>query len=32
MISKMNTLGDYSENIKPYILDLASTNGTFLND
>lgn len=32
MISKMNTLGDYSESIKPYILDLASTNGTFLND
>ena len=32
MISKMNVEGDYSESVKPYIMDLGSTNGTFLND
>jgi smad nuclear-interacting protein 1 len=28
----MNIEGDYSESIRPYIMDLESTNGTFLND
>jgi smad nuclear-interacting protein 1 len=32
LISKMNTEGDYSESIRPYVMDLGSTNGTFLND
>ncbi len=32
MMPKMNIDGSYTEFIKPYIMDLESTNGTFLND
>ena len=32
LISKLNIDNSYNEFIKPYIMDLGSTNGTFLND
>jgi pSer/pThr/pTyr-binding forkhead associated (FHA) protein len=32
LISKMSIEGEYIESIRPYVMDLGSTNGTFLND
>jgi smad nuclear-interacting protein 1 len=32
LVQKRQTEGEYIETIKPYVMDLESTNGTFLND